>query len=393
MNDRVWFHVEAGAQRGPYTAAEMVDIVRRLGPSTLVWREGLPEWVQAEAVPEFARAPWPAPPGPPPVPGSFPGPAARPGDAEPHTLNPLVLWRRCFALSGRFSRSEFAVANLGYNVLFAALIGLGGTLIAAALGDRKSEAVAILLGVVAIVWFLFSVIISLGSTVRRLHDLGQSGWLAVISLVPCVNVVFLVYLLAAKGRDGAAPPASASGTLPVAAVVAVAVALVLVVPMVIGIIAAIAIPSLLRARVSANEASAIGNVRTVVSAQAVYQTVNQGFYDGRWECLSGPQTCIPDYAGPTFIDAAIFAGPRSGYVHELHGGATRPAATGISPSSTDEFAVIAYPVAAGKTGVRAFCADASGRVCAVTNGKRSELLAASPGESGMRCADACLELR
>jgi uncharacterized membrane protein YhaH (DUF805 family) len=392
MNERVWFYVEAGTQRGPHTAAEMVDVVRRLGPSTLVWREGLEEWVQAEAVPEFARAPWPAPPGPPPVPGSFPGPA-RPGDAEPHTLNPLVLWRRCFDWNGRFSRSEFAMAYFGYNVLFAALIGLGAALIAVALGGRKSEVGEIVLGVFAIVWFLLAVVISLGSTVRRLHDLGQSGWLAVISLVPCLNFVFLVYLLAAPGREGAAPSASASGAVPIAAVVAVVVALVLVVPMMIGIIAAIAIPSLLRARVAANEASAIGNVRTVISAQAVYQTVNQGFYDGRWECLSGPQTCIPDYAGPTFIDAAVFAGPRSGYVHELHGGAPAAAAKGISPSSTGEFAVIAYPVAAGKTGVRAFCADASGRVCAITNGGRRELLAASPGESGMRCADACLELR
>jgi type II secretory pathway pseudopilin PulG len=181
--------------------------------------------------------------------------------------------------------------------------------------------------------------------------------------------------------------------VPIAAVVAVVVALVLVVPMMIGIIAAIAIPSLLRARVAANEASAIGNVRTVISAQAVYQTVNQGFYDGRWECLSGPQTCIPDYAGPTFIDAAVFAGPRSGYVHELHAGAPAAAAKGISPSSTDAFAVVAYPVTPGKTGVRAFCGDSSGRVCAITSGTRNELLAVAPGESGMRCADACLELR
>ena len=373
MNEREWFYVEAGTQRGPYTAAEVVEVVRRLGPATLVWRAGLAEWVRAEAVPEFARAPWPV----------SPGPALRGSDAEPHTLNPLVLWRRCFEWSGRFSRSEFAVAYLGYNVLFAALIGLGGALIAAALGDRKS--VAIVLGVVAILWFLGSVIISLGSTVRRLHDLGQSGWLAVISLVPCVNVAFLVYLLA-----GAALPAS--GAVPIAAVVAVVVAVLLVLPMMIGIVAAIAIPSLLRARVSANEASAIGNVRTVVSAQAAYQSANQGLYEGQWECLSGVQTCIPDYTGPTFLDATLFAGPRSGYVHELHGGAPAAAAKGTSPSSTDAFAVIAYPVTPGKTGVRAFCGDSSGRVCAIANGTKDELVTGS-GQSGVRCADACHDLR
>ena len=387
MNERVWFYVEGGTQRGPHTAAEMVEVVRRLGPSTLVWREGLAEWVQADAVPEFARAPWPAPPGRPPI----PGPALGASDAEPRTLNPLVLWRRCFSWSGRFSRSEFAVAYLGFVVLGLVVFGAASALMAA-VGSGKNQGPVIAIGLFALVWIPISIIVSVGSTVRRLHDLGQSGWLALVWLVPCVSLVFLVYLLAAQGREGSAP--AGSGPMPVGLLVGViaAVVLVLVVP-IIGIIAAIAIPSLLRARVSANEAAAIGNVRTVISAQAAYQSANQGFYEGQWECLAGAQTCIPDYTGPTFLDAALFAGPRSGYVHELHAGAPAAAAKGMSPSSTDAFAVIAYPVTPGKTGIRAFCGDSSGRVCAITNGTRGQLLAASPGGSGMRCADACLELR
>jgi uncharacterized membrane protein YhaH (DUF805 family)/type II secretory pathway pseudopilin PulG len=386
MNERVWFYVEAGTQRGPFTADEVAEAVRRLGPSVLVWREGLPEWVQAEAVPEFARAPRPAPPGPRPRVAAPVRPAS---DAEPHTLNPLVLWRRCFSWSGRFSRSEFAVAHLGYNLLGGILIGLGAALMAA-LSDRKNEVGAVLFVLVVVVWFLLSLVISVGSMVRRLHDLGQSGWLALISLIPCANFAFVVYLLAAKGREGAAL-APAAMSVPV--VVVLIVALVLVVPMMIGIVAAIAIPSLLRARVAANEAAAIGNVRTVIAAQAAYQYANQGFYDGRWECLSGPQTCIPDYTGPTFVDAAFLSGPRSGYIHELHGGAPAAAAKGISPSSTDAFAVTAYPVEAGKTGVRAFCGDSTGRVCAIASGSRDELLSGSPGQSGLHCAEACGALR
>ena len=386
MQEREWFYVEAGAQRGPYTAAELVEVVRRLGPATLVWRAGLEGWVRAEAVPELVPTPGPATPAGRP---SVPGVALPARDGEPHTLNPLVLWRRCFAWSGRFSRSEFAVAHLGFVVVGLVVFGVAAALLSVA-GDRNQGA-WIAIGLFALVWIPNAFIVSVGSTVRRLHDLGQSGWLALVSFVPCLSLVFLIYLLAAKGREGAAPPAS--GTIPVGVLVAVVVALVLVVPMMIGIVAAIAIPSLLRARVAANEASAIGNVRTVISAQAAYQTVNQGFYDGRWECLSGPQTCIPDYTGPTFIDAALFAGSRSGYVHELQGGARSAAARGISPSSTDAFAVIAYPVAAGKTGVRAFCGDATGRVCAVSNGSREELVAGSPGQSDIRCADACRPLR
>ena len=52
----------------------------------------------------------------------------------------------------------------------------------------------------------------------------------------------------------------------------------LIVVAIIGIIAAIAIPSLLRARVSANEAGAIGDSRTVVSGEAAFQSANSGFY-------------------------------------------------------------------------------------------------------------------
>ena len=59
----------------------------------------------------------------------------------------------------------------------------------------------------------------------------------------------------------------------------------LIVVAIIGIIAAIAIPSLLRARVSANESATIGDIRTVISGQAAYQSANGGWYDGTIICL------------------------------------------------------------------------------------------------------------
>jgi prepilin-type N-terminal cleavage/methylation domain-containing protein len=69
----------------------------------------------------------------------------------------------------------------------------------------------------------------------------------------------------------------------------------LIVVAIIGIIAAIAIPSLLRARVSANEAAAMGDTRTVISAEVAYQSSNAGFYD-LLPCLVVPSAgCIPGY--------------------------------------------------------------------------------------------------
>jgi uncharacterized membrane protein YhaH (DUF805 family) len=374
MTEREWFYVEAGAQRGPLTTDELAGIVRRLGGGTLVWRAGMAGWVPADAVPELAHGAYPASFAPPSRPRA-------PGD-EPHTLNPLVLWRRSFSWRGRFTRSEFAIARLGFVLL--GLIVFGGAMALVLLtGGEQNRSGMILVGALAVLWVPAALAVTLGSTIRRLNDLGQSPWLVLLAFLPCMNMVFLVYLLAAQGREGAAP-ATTSG-VPVAVLVVVLALLVLVVPMTVGIIAAIAIPSLLRARVSANEASAIGNVRTVVSAQAAYQSVNGGSYDGRWECLAQPQGCVSGYNGPTFLDGQMFERPRNGYVHELHGGAR---AAGLSPSSTDTFAVLAYPAVPGKTGVRAFCGDASGRVCAINSGAKEQLLEGAPGQA-VRCAEEC----
>lgn len=134
----------------------------------------------------------------------------------------------------------------------------------------------------------------------------------------------------------------------------------------IGIIAAIAIPSLLRARVSANESMAIGDIRTILSAEAAYQAANGGFY-GQPTCLAHPSTCIPNYQGPTFIDPALTADTKSGYRRRFHPGATA-ASTGqlpeaVSPSSLVGYAFTAVPMNVGQTGVRSFCGDASGIIC------------------------------
>jgi type IV pilus assembly protein PilA len=63
----------------------------------------------------------------------------------------------------------------------------------------------------------------------------------------------------------------------------------LIVVAIIGIIAAIAIPGLLRARMSGNEASAIGSMRAIASAQAVYSSAAaQGGYSGGLQRLATP---------------------------------------------------------------------------------------------------------
>jgi Zn-dependent protease with chaperone function/type II secretory pathway pseudopilin PulG len=134
---------------------------------------------------------------------------------------------------------------------------------------------------------------------------------------------------------------------------------------IIGIIAAIAIPSLLRARVSANESATIGNLRTMVSAQAAYASAAAGSY-GPPECLVSPAQpgCIPRYPanGPAFLDPELAAASvRNGYRLEFVAGAARP--TVFAPSGIAGYCYGAVPVNRGQTGVRSFAADQSGRIC------------------------------
>lgn len=141
----------------------------------------------------------------------------------------------------------------------------------------------------------------------------------------------------------------------------------LIVVAIIGIIAAIAIPSLLRARISANESGMIGDVRTVISGEAAFQSANSGFY-GTITCL-GTTTqvaaCIPNYTGPSFLDAQIVStasvnGTKSGYARSFQ---SDPAAATGTDSAGDilGFCYQGTPASA-QGGVRAFGGDSSGVV-------------------------------
>jgi type IV pilus assembly protein PilA len=144
----------------------------------------------------------------------------------------------------------------------------------------------------------------------------------------------------------------------------------LIVIVIIGIIAAIAVPSLLRARVSANEAGTIGDHRTVSSAFVAYTSANTGLFDTTLTCLSAPSGCIPSYpaAAPLFLDAAVAdtaaISVRLGYVRGFTPG-TMPASvpTTASPTSALFFCYHATPASQNRTGVRGFGTDGSGRLC------------------------------
>jgi prepilin-type N-terminal cleavage/methylation domain-containing protein len=137
----------------------------------------------------------------------------------------------------------------------------------------------------------------------------------------------------------------------------------LIVVAIIGIIAAIAIPSLLRARVSANESAAIGDTRTFLSAQSAYQSAGGGAY-GAITCLSTPSGCIVNYPAnaPTFLDTTLTAlTTKSGYNRVFQPGPN--SINNPNAGAIDGFCYGAVPSAQNQSGVRGFGGDASGRIC------------------------------
>lgn len=125
----------------------------------------------------------------------------------------------------------------------------------------------------------------------------------------------------------------------------------LIVVAIILIIAAIAIPNLLRARIAANESSAAASVRTLATAELTYQT-SYGVYAtaignlgpaSTAACTSPTSTnaCIIDYNLATATSTSAL---KSGYYFS----ATTPAAL--------QYFITATPGSAGSSGVKGFCA-------------------------------------
>jgi len=128
------------------------------------------------------------------------------------------------------------------------------------------------------------------------------------------------------------------------------------------VVAAIAIPNLLRAKISANEASAVGTMRTIVTAQVTYSVTypRKGFARELTALGGGP-------SGTSETSPA-----HAGLIDWTRGDASCPASTSCTKSGyrfsmvsrcklnkCDEFTAVATPLS-NNTGVRSFCATSDG---------------------------------
>ncbi|MFC1674369.1 type II secretion system protein [Candidatus Omnitrophota bacterium] len=117
---------------------------------------------------------------------------------------------------------------------------------------------------------------------------------------------------------------------------------IMIVVAIIALLAAIAIPNLLRARLSANETASQATLRTLSTAMETYRASTGSF--------TGATLVVLGAATPPYIDSVLAAGTKQGYTFAM------------TDVATDTYHVSAVPITANASGVRSFCITDDGVV-------------------------------
>ena len=147
------------------------------------------------------------------------------------------------------------------------------------------------------------------------------------------------------------------------------------------IIAAIAIPNLLRARIAANEASAAASLRVIDTAALSYSEKYSNGFPPSLLAMDGVDAGVPNCDHPQLIDSALASGQKNGYTFtytpvpdlETQDRTVSAAATanGCTVAGTTSFVINADPVTRGTTGMRSFFVDQTGVIRVERDGPAS----------------------
>lgn len=129
----------------------------------------------------------------------------------------------------------------------------------------------------------------------------------------------------------------------------------LIVVAIILIIAAIAIPNLMRSKIAANQASAVASLRTLNTVEITYSsTYNQGFTSTLAQ-LAPPASGNATSSASGLIDSVLAAGNKSGYSFVY-------AASAAVNNSTPSYTINANPIQVGTTGQNYYYTDPSNTI-------------------------------
>ena len=129
----------------------------------------------------------------------------------------------------------------------------------------------------------------------------------------------------------------------------------LIVVAIILIIAAIAIPNFMRARIASNEASAVSSCRTINSAEINYNSYYQQGFSSTLVQLGPPASGQADINQAAMLDDILASGVKSGYAFTY-------APTNLTNGRYDAYTLNADPTVPQRSGSRYFYTDPSGLI-------------------------------
>lgn len=200
------WHVQQGGQpKGPYSDEQLKALCEAgaVTAATMVWRDDFPTWkplAETDFVFKSAMSP-------PPIATSATrqaaiSPAATGTDTIVDDLSPWgyfarALTERYAEFNGRARRKEYWYYTLFYVIFLFVFLFVGAFIDGAAgnIGPERGErAVPIVMVVLVCLAYLATLIPTLAVLVRRLHDVGLSGWLALLLIVPYLGALILLVL-------------------------------------------------------------------------------------------------------------------------------------------------------------------------------------------------------
>ena len=103
-----------------------------------------------------------------------------------------------------FCSTEGRLNRMGFFKRYFAvtIMGATATFVTSCMAALLTSPTSPLIDVITIIWAVLASVCSFMIMTRRLHDLGRSGWYVLVTFIPLVGLIFLIYLFFARGQAG-----------------------------------------------------------------------------------------------------------------------------------------------------------------------------------------------
>jgi uncharacterized membrane protein YhaH (DUF805 family) len=183
-----WYYAVEGTSNGPVTAEEFERLIAvgTIRSDTLVWQEGMEDWLP------YSRATGQDAGGAMPTPNQI-STIEDPARPDANTFIGAIkdALARFVDFKTRSTRSQFWWWVLGY-----LLISIVAGFIDGAIGMSGSDPVGLLVSVVLL-------LPSIAVSIRRLHDIGRTGWWLLLMLLPIIGSIVLLVFYCTKTQPAA----------------------------------------------------------------------------------------------------------------------------------------------------------------------------------------------